>query len=72
MISQTEWIMALKKKNLTIFIPKLTYLENAAVKGIVSRLPFFLFPQVLSFDGDLQILMVQINRKKRNHTGVRN
>ena len=37
MISQTEWIMALKKKTHMIFIPKLTYLENAAVKGIVSR-----------------------------------
>lgn len=37
MISQTEWIMALKKKTHMIFIPKLTCLENAALKGTVSR-----------------------------------
>ena len=37
MISQTEWIMALKKQISHDFYSKLTCLENAAVKGIVSR-----------------------------------
>lgn len=67
MISQTEWIMALKKQISHDFYSKLTCLENAAVKELFLGLPLFLFPKVLSFDGDVQILTVQINRKEKPH-----